>query len=93
MEINSKDWHKADIIAALKKNGTTLAALSRQSGLSSSTLSNTLVRPWTKGEKIIADALNVKPSEIWPSRYINPSTQKPIKRVLRKKNNFKKIHN
>ena len=85
MEIKSNDWHKADIIAALKKKGTNLAEVSRNSGLSSSTLSNALVRPWTKGETIIAKALNLKPSQIWPSRYINSMTKQPIKRVLRKK--------
>lgn len=83
MKIKSNDWHQADIIAALKKKGTTLAELSRQSGLSSSTLSNALVRPWTKGEMIIANALDLKPSEIWPSRYINSTTNKPIKRIIR----------
>ncbi|MCO6544327.1 MAG: helix-turn-helix domain-containing protein [Gilliamella sp.] len=64
MKIKSNDWHPADIIAALKKKGTTLANLSRKSGLSSSTLSNTLVRPWTKGEVIIAKELNLEPHEI-----------------------------
>lgn len=83
MKIKSNDWHQADIIAALKKKGTTLAELSRQSGLSSSTLSNALVRPWTKGEMIIANTLDLKPSEIWPSRYINSTTNKPIKRIIR----------
>lgn len=83
MKINSSDWHPADIIAALKKKGTTLANLSRQSGLSSSTLSNALARPWTKGEFIIAQALDVEPNEIWPSRYIDSITNEPIKRVLR----------
>ncbi|WMV71949.1 helix-turn-helix domain-containing protein [Xenorhabdus griffiniae] len=32
------DWHQADIIAALRKRGTTLAAVSHEAGLSSSTL-------------------------------------------------------
>ncbi|WP_170870470.1 helix-turn-helix transcriptional regulator [Pantoea sp. 1.19] len=63
------DWHRADIIAALRKQGTTMAELSRRSGLASSTLSNTLSRPWPKGERIIALALHVSPEEIWPSRY------------------------
>lgn len=85
MEINCNDWHQADIIAALKKKGTTLAQLSRQSGLSSSTLGNALVRPWTKGEQIIANALGIEAAEIWPSRYINSDTQQPIKRILRNK--------
>ncbi|RKS84718.1 Nlp family transcriptional regulator [Orbus hercynius] len=82
---SSIDWHAADIIAALKKQGLTLSGLSRQSGLSSSTLSNALVRPWTKGERIIAHALGLKPEQIWPSRYINRINNKPIIRNLRKK--------
>jgi len=39
-----KDWHPADIIAGLRKNGTSLAAVSRKAGLASSTLANTLKR-------------------------------------------------
>ncbi|XBS69215.1 helix-turn-helix transcriptional regulator [Acerihabitans sp. KWT182] len=64
-----KDWHKADIIAALRKKGTTLAALSRKAGLSSGTLGNAIIRPWPRGEYLIANELNVHPSAIWPSRY------------------------
>ena len=40
------DWHPADIIAGLRKKGTSLAAESRRNGLSSSTLANALTRPW-----------------------------------------------
>ncbi|EAV6588350.1 transcriptional regulator [Salmonella enterica] len=63
------DWHSADIIAALKKRGTSLSAVSRKSGLASSTLANALNRRWPKGERLIADALGVAPEKIWPSRY------------------------
>lgn len=63
------DWHKADIIAALHKQGMSLAALSRKSGLRSSTLGNALVKPWPKGEAIIATAIGVQPEVIWPERY------------------------
>lgn len=63
------DWHPADIIAALKKRGTNLSALSRESGLASSTLSNALRRPWPKGELLIAAALDARPEQIWPTRY------------------------
>nr|WP_318383175.1 helix-turn-helix transcriptional regulator [uncultured Enterobacter sp.] len=65
----NQGWHPADIIAGLRKRGTSLAALSRASGLSSSTLANALTRPWPKGEYLIADALGVHPSLIWPERY------------------------
>ncbi|WP_370607155.1 helix-turn-helix domain-containing protein [Pantoea ananatis] len=65
------DPHPADIIALLRKHGSSLAALSRQSGLSSSTLANALTKPWSKGECLIADALSIEPSYIWPNRYYN----------------------
>ncbi|WP_392566806.1 helix-turn-helix transcriptional regulator [Utexia brackfieldae] len=75
-----KDWHPADVIAALKKKGTSLSTLSRQSGYAPSTLPSTLVRPWTKGEQIIASALDMQPEQIWHSRYVNKT------RVVRIKN-------
>lgn len=68
------DWHSADIIAALKKRGTSLAAVSREAGLASSTLANALVRPWPKGEALIAAALDSEPELIWPSRYTPSET-------------------
>ncbi|OJT37177.1 hypothetical protein BSR04_21065 [Serratia plymuthica] len=45
------------------------AAVSREAGLASSTLGNALARHWPKGERLIAEALNRSPAEIWPSRY------------------------
>ncbi|MDE9528419.1 helix-turn-helix domain-containing protein, partial [Xenorhabdus bovienii] len=74
----------ADIIAALRKQGTTLAAISRKAGLSSSTLANTRIRPWPKGEWIIADYLKLHPSQIWPSRYFD-NTGSLIERKPRNK--------
>lgn len=63
------DWHRADVVAALKKKGTTISALSRANGLATSTLANTFRLPWPKGEKIISNALGLEPIDIWPSRY------------------------
>ncbi|MCU5773422.1 helix-turn-helix domain-containing protein [Erwiniaceae bacterium BAC15a-03b] len=80
MHIRNQDWHSADIIAALRKRGTSLAAVSRQAGLSSSTLANALTRPWPKGEWLIADAIEIHPAAIWPSRYYDRKTQELINR-------------
>ena len=77
------DWHPADIIAALRKKGTTLAAVSREAGLSSSTLANALSRPWAKGELLISNAIGVPATEIWPSRYFDPVTHQPVERLMR----------
>ncbi len=80
--MNRTDMHPADIIAQLKKRNLSLAAVSRQAGLSSSTLANTLSRPWPKGEFLIAQALGIDPAEIWPSRYFdregNPIDRKKL---------------
>lgn len=80
MREKKADWHNADIIAGLKKRGTTMAQVSREAGLSSSTLANALFRPWPKGEWIIANALNIHPAEIWPSRYYDPVTHSLLDR-------------
>lgn len=66
----TEGWHPADIIAGLHQKGTSLAALSRECGLATSALANALIRPWPKGDFLIAKALEVHPSEIWPERYI-----------------------
>jgi Ner family transcriptional regulator len=86
MKGHKENWHQADIIAALRKKGTTLAAVSRSVGLSSSTLANALSRPWPKGERIIADAIGIHPSLIWPNRYFDPATSKRIERKIRAPN-------
>ncbi|WPD77375.1 helix-turn-helix domain-containing protein [Dickeya fangzhongdai] len=80
MRSRRMDWHSADIIAALRKKGTSLSAVSREAGLSSSTLANALYRPWPKGELLIANALGVGPEEIWPSRYYDPKTNALVDR-------------
>lgn len=82
----NNDWHSADIIAALRKKGTSLSRVSREAKLGSSTLANALTRPWPKGELLIASAIGVEPSTIWPSRYFD-ADGKPIQRNLRSRRN------
>ncbi len=84
---NKSDWHPADVIAALHKKNTSLAAVSRAAGLSSSTLANALYRPWPRGEWLIAQALQIHPSEIWPDRYFDPHTHRLIDRKCRIREN------
>jgi len=65
-----QDWHRADIVAALRKSGWSLRQLARHHGYASpTTLTHALDRPWPKGERLIAEALDRDPAEIWPSRY------------------------
>lgn len=61
--------NRHDILAAIKKRGTTLSRLSQSCGYRSDALRNALTRPWPKAEAIIAGYLGTTPQEIWPSRY------------------------
>jgi|SRR5690554_2737855 len=65
-----KDWHRADIVAAVRKAGWTLRKLSLHHGYADGgTLTKAMDRPWPKGERLIAEAIGVDPATIWPSRY------------------------
>ncbi|KMQ74037.1 helix-turn-helix domain-containing protein [Marinobacter subterrani] len=65
-----EDWHRADIVAALRKAGWSLRQLALHHGYSSpTTLTAALDRRWPKGQALIADAIGIEPAKIWPSRY------------------------
>ncbi len=67
---SQEDWHRADIVAAVRKAGWSLRRLGAHHGYSATNaLTNALARPWAKGECIIAEAIGVDPATIWPSRY------------------------
>lgn len=75
---SQKDWHPADIKAALHKKGITLRALAQAHGLKDSTsLSAAFVRSLPANEQRIADALGLHPKVIWPSRYNVDGSRKP----------------
>ena len=65
----SEDWHRADIIAAVRKSGTNLQQLSRKHGYGRTTLTNALYGPCPKYERLIAEHLGTTAQAIWPSRY------------------------
>ncbi|MEH0833679.1 helix-turn-helix transcriptional regulator [Pectobacterium cacticida] len=65
-----QDWHRADIVAALHKRGLTLSQLSREQGLAARTLNNAFERHYPRAEELIAQALGMRPEELWPSRYL-----------------------
>ncbi|ATG89101.1 helix-turn-helix domain-containing protein [Methylomonas koyamae] len=76
-KVSVKDWHPADIIAALHKSGWTLVALASEHGLTTSTtLSRALTFVSPINEKRIADAIGIHPKTIWPSRYNEDGSRK-----------------
>lgn len=76
------NWHRADILAALKKRNLSLAKLSRLNGYSSNCLANALDRPYPKAEKIIAKAIGENPETVWPERYAYRNRQPALGRKV-----------
>lgn len=72
-----QDWHRADIVARLKKAGWSVRALSIEAKLAPNTLAKALDAPYLKGEKIIAAAIGVEAEEIWPTRF-ERRNQRPV---------------
>lgn len=72
----SQDWHRADIVAAIHKRGTTFQKLSISLGYNDGVLRNALNHPAPKYERQIAEFLGVTPQVIWPSRYHADGTQR-----------------
>ena len=73
------DWHPADIKAALDKAGWTLRSLAAHHGFTGAcSLSRTIAgQSYPLNEKRIAEAIGVKPQDIWPSRYYPDGTKQP----------------
>ncbi|MEO8713870.1 MAG: helix-turn-helix transcriptional regulator, partial [Acetobacteraceae bacterium] len=63
------DWHPADVLAALKKRGQTLAGLSVAHGYHPTAAGKALKRSWPALQALIAREIGVQPQTIWPSRY------------------------
>lgn len=61
-----QNWHPQDVIAEVRKSGTTLAALSRQHGFADRSLRTALVKRWPRANGIIASHLNQSRHQIWP---------------------------
>lgn len=70
------DWDPEDLKAAIRKNGLTLAALGRRSGLDRRIIAHALVKPHARAERAIAEFLGLSSYAIWPSRYHSDGTRK-----------------
>lgn len=74
------DWHRADIIAALRKRGWTLRKLSAAHGRTPGMAQRALSHSIPLYESWIAAAIGVPPSVIWPSRYEGQPNRGPGRR-------------
>lgn len=83
-----QDWHPEDIKAAIRKRGTNLTRLARQIGLRPQAFAHVLRQPREAAERVIAEAIGVPASVIWPSRYESDGRRKTPQPV----DNYQVIH-
>jgi Ner family transcriptional regulator len=70
------DWPSHYIVYRLRERGTSLRRLAVRKGFAATSASTAIQVPWPKMERLIADAIGVRPDEIWPSRYNADGTPK-----------------
>ena len=59
-------WNRYDVIAAVRKKGSTLAGIGRSAGLSRKSIAWALIRPHPRANRAIAEFLQTPPHELWP---------------------------
>jgi len=81
-----KDMHWSDVKAELEKQGTSLADIAHALGIARANVSKVSRRPSHNVQSYIAKILNMKPQNIWPTRYY-VTNGKPIGPSIWMRNN------
>lgn len=66
MSVQLEGWHRADILAAVRKRGSSIAEIARNVGLARQTLYWAFIFPRIRANRAIADFLGVSMHELWP---------------------------
>lgn len=75
------NWHKQDIIAAVRKRGSNLNRLSVENGFFRNTLNVACTTRFPRAHQVIADFLGVPRQTIWPQFYHPNGEPKSFKQV------------
>ncbi|WP_170181928.1 helix-turn-helix domain-containing protein [Phreatobacter stygius] len=64
-----KNWHRQDIIAAVRKRGSSLQRLGKEHGFARDTFNKALTARFPNAHAIIAEFIGVERHELWPQWY------------------------
>ena len=76
-------WDKHDIIAEVRRRGTTLRQLALKYDLPAHACQHAVHWPYFEGEQVIAAFIDVPAPELWPERYNADGTTKHPPRIRR----------
>jgi len=77
-------WHQQDILASIRKRGATVASLNRDHGFKPGVLRTAFYKRWPKGQRIIADFIDVPVEELWPNWYEPGGAPKRLQGAVQK---------
>lgn len=63
-------WHPQDILAAVRKRGSSLRALGLKNGFAQDTLHKALKQRFPNAHAVIAQHIGVSRHELWPDWYL-----------------------
>lgn len=66
-----RNWHRAEIKAAIEMAGTNMSAIARSAGLTPGAVGRAVAnrRPMCRVKAMVARAIGRRPHEIWPSLF------------------------
>lgn len=70
-------WHRQDIIAAVRKKGSTLAEIARSVGLSRQSMYWATISPHVRANRAIAEFLGLPLATLWPQWFADDGTPIP----------------
>lgn len=76
-------WHPADIIAAVRKSGTSLQRLSLKHGFNSHSMNKAVRLCFPACHSIIADVIGVPRHVIWPQYYFPDGRRRSLREQRR----------
>jgi Ner family transcriptional regulator len=62
-------WHPQDIMAAVRKRGTSLQALARNHGFAPTTFNKALKHRFPNAHAVIASFIGIERQKLWPQYY------------------------
>lgn len=79
-----KPWHRQDVVAAVKKRGSNMAALAVAHGYHRGTLLRSTYRRYPRAHALIAEFLGVSRHTIWPQFYGPDDRPLPVQRTAKR---------
>lgn len=74
----SVNWTRQEVLFALRRAGTTAAAVAEANGLAATSIYNAIERPYPRVHDLIAGAIGVPRETIWPAFYLHGGVRRRL---------------